>query len=59
MDARVSFEAECGSPVNIAFASENQLKTWPKLVPPNVPEAAQLIANLRTPKIGAHFTLGQ
>ena len=58
MDARVAFESRQGSPVTFSFATDKHLKSWPKLSPPNTQDASQLVANLQTEKIGAHYSTG-
>ncbi|KAK1843039.1 hypothetical protein CCHR01_14344 [Colletotrichum chrysophilum] len=55
MDARLAFETRHGSPITCSFATEHQLKTWPKLVPPKPHDDTNMLAELQSKRIGAHF----
>ncbi|KAK8093256.1 uncharacterized protein PG998_014657 [Apiospora kogelbergensis] len=55
MDARVAFEMRNGSPVTFSFATADQLKSWPKLVPPTSHNTPQRVTELQKEKIGAYY----
>ena len=55
LDARLAFEMGHGSPITCGFAVKDELRRWPKLVPPKSEDSAQMIAELETEKIGVYF----
>jgi hypothetical protein len=57
LDARIAFEMRHGSPITCGFAVEDELRTWPKLVPPESEDSAQMVAELETEKIGVYFAI--
>lgn len=57
LDARIAFEMRRGSPITCGFAVEDELRTWPKLVPPESEDLAQMVAELETEKIGVYFAI--
>ena len=45
-----------GSPITYGFAVKDELRKWPKLVlPPELEDSAQIVAELETEKIGVYF----
>ncbi|KAH8792165.1 hypothetical protein F5882DRAFT_437757 [Hyaloscypha sp. PMI_1271] len=48
-----------GAPITCGFAIEDELRSWPKLVPPESEDSAQIVAELETEKISIYFAEGQ
>ena len=46
-----------GSPITCGFAVKDELRKWPKLVPPQLEDSAQMVAKLETEKIGVYFAI--
>ncbi|CZR66035.1 uncharacterized protein PAC_15936 [Phialocephala subalpina] len=57
LDARLAFEMGHGSPITCGFAVKDELRSWPKLVPPDSEDSAQMIAELETEKVGVYFAI--
>ena len=57
LDARLAFEMRHGSPITCGFAVKDELRKWPKLVPPQSEDSAQMVAELETEKIGVYFAI--
>jgi hypothetical protein len=48
-----------GAPITCGFAVKDELRSWPKLVPPESEDSAQMVAELETEKIGVYFAESQ
>jgi len=57
LDARLAWEMGHGSPITCGFAVKDELRSWPKLVPPESEESAQMVAELETEQIGVYFAI--
>lgn len=57
LDARLAFEMRHRSPIMCGFAVKDKLRRWPKLVPPELEDSAQMVAKLETEKISVYFTI--
>lgn len=53
----MAFEMKQGSPITCGFAVQEELRTWPKLPMPKSEDAALMVTQLGTKKIGMNFAI--